>query len=353
MRIPPELRCFHHTEPLTPVNGGGGQILRTLACSQGCYVPVIGGIPRFVPSENYASGFGLQWKTFRQTQLDSYTGLTISRDRLERLFRGALEVVNGKSVLEAGCGAGRFTELLLESGARVFACDLSEAVEANYENCRAYEDYFVCQANILELPVAPAAFDVVLCVGVIQHTPDPEKTIRKLASYIRPGGTLVIDHYAHGISMPFTRKVLRQWLLRMSPATAKQTTLNLARLLMPLHRLLHHRRRGYHRLRRYLRRVSPLADYYDDYPQLDGKLLEEWSVLDTHDMLTDRYKHLRSTEQIRECLLECGLTDVEVSYGGNGVEARARRPLQAVAVSLSGASPVGGVTSSVSGVSII
>ena len=42
-------------------------------------------IPRFVPEENYAENFGMQWNHFRQTQLDSYSGHTISADRfLER-----------------------------------------------------------------------------------------------------------------------------------------------------------------------------------------------------------------------------------------------------------------------------
>src|SRR5688572_9064622 len=38
-------------------------------------------IPRFVPAENYASSFGFQWNKFRRTQLDSHTGLPLSRER--------------------------------------------------------------------------------------------------------------------------------------------------------------------------------------------------------------------------------------------------------------------------------
>ena len=43
--------------------------------------PIINGIPRFVPVENYASSFGLQWNKFRTEQLDSVNGSTISKDR--------------------------------------------------------------------------------------------------------------------------------------------------------------------------------------------------------------------------------------------------------------------------------
>lgn len=41
---------------------------------------IYNGIPRFVPESNYADNFGMQWNYFRQTQLDSYSGHTISAD---------------------------------------------------------------------------------------------------------------------------------------------------------------------------------------------------------------------------------------------------------------------------------
>ena len=44
--------------------------------------PVINGIPRFVPAENYADSFGFQWNIHDKTQLDSYTGFPISHDRV-------------------------------------------------------------------------------------------------------------------------------------------------------------------------------------------------------------------------------------------------------------------------------
>ena len=111
----------------------------------GEHYPVINRIPRFVPLENYASSFGLQWNAYRRTQLDSYTGLPISKSRLTRLAGGSLDIFKEKNVLEAGCGAGRFTEIMLQEGANVFAVDISTAVEANYLNCNAYPNYFVCQ----------------------------------------------------------------------------------------------------------------------------------------------------------------------------------------------------------------
>lgn len=320
-----ELRCTEHSLSLES-DAGMLSASVELRCSQGCRVPVLKGIPRFVDSANYASGFGLQWIAFRKTQLDSYSGTTISRDRLSRCLGGSLEVLQGRSVLEVGCGAGRFTELMLAAGARVFACDLSQAVEANYENCHRWPDYFVCQADARRLPVEPHSFDFVICLGVIQHTPSPEETIAALARYVKPGGTLVIDHYSLDYRQNFLQRNLRRLFIRLPAPIAKPLALGLARSLLPLHRLTWKNRRGVGRLRALLLRYSPLVDYHDAYAELGEHLLSEWSALDTHDTLTDYYKHLRTREQIEACLRSCGLVELEVCYGGNGVEARARMP---------------------------
>jgi SAM-dependent methyltransferase len=325
MQLPPQLCCLKHFQPLI---ADAIDSPLALKCSAGCNVPVVRDIPRFVDSANYASAFGLQWTTFRKTQLDSYSGTTISRDRLARCFGGSLDVVRGKTVLEVGCGAGRFTELLLEAGAKVFACDLSQAVEANYDNCHSWPNYFICQADARQLPVVPHSFDFVLCIGVIQHTPSPEETIAALARQVNTGGMLVIDHYSHAYVQNFLQRNLRRFLIRLPARFAKPATLGLARGLLPLHRrsFKWRRRRGLWRLRPALLNHSPFIDYLELFPQLGDQLVAEWSVLDTHDALTDYYKHLRTREEIEACLRSCGLTDLEVSYGGNGIEARARRP---------------------------
>ncbi|MBK9484344.1 MAG: hypothetical protein IPO01_03770 [Chitinophagaceae bacterium] len=76
---------------------------------------IINDIPRFVDSGSYASLFGDQWKEYKKTQLDSYTGSPTSESRLSRCLGGDLkDNLKGKLVLEAGCGAGRFTEVLLK-----------------------------------------------------------------------------------------------------------------------------------------------------------------------------------------------------------------------------------------------
>jgi hypothetical protein len=74
--------------------------------------------------------------------------------------------------------------------------------------------------------------------------------------------------------------------------------------------------------------VSPVRAYYHSLPQLGDELQRQWALLDTHDTLTDWYKHFRSLPEIRNALENLGLEDISCTAGGNGVEARGRRPIQ-------------------------
>lgn len=327
MKLPDQLCCPAHHLALEGNSETLADGLSELQCPNGCRFPVVKGIPRFVSSENYALAFGWQWKRFAGTQLDSVTGTSISGDRLCRCLGGDLSVVAGKTVLEAGCGAGRFTEILLDAGAEVLACDLSAAIEANFENCGGSEKYFVCQADILELPVAPQSFDIVLCLGVIQHTVNSEKTIEALANYVKPGGVLIIDHYATGYDAHWPRRIMRKLCLLLSPKASSGSALAIARALLPIHRMFWKQGRLAAIARRMVRRISPVVDYFDAYPQLSRASMEEWAILDTHNSLTNVNQNLRSIEEIRDALIACGMEMIHIGWGGNGVEARAQRPI--------------------------
>lgn len=125
----------------------------------GSSFPVRGGIPRFVPVENYASNFGFQWNHFRQTQLDSHSGRPISRDRLYASTGWDWSAMKGKRILDVGCGAGRFAEVALESGAEVVGADYSNAVDAAFENLAGYREFDAVQASVYNLPFRPRTFD--------------------------------------------------------------------------------------------------------------------------------------------------------------------------------------------------
>ena len=290
--------------------------------------PIIDGIPRFVFSSNYSDSFGFQWNKFRQTQLDSFTNTDITKTRLARCLNGHLDSISGKNVLEAGSGAGRFTEILLQNGALVHSFDFSNAVNANYFNNGSNERLFLAQADIRNIPFEKHHYDYVICLGVIQHTPTPEDSIEFLYEMVKPGGLLIFDHYLFKIRNllppPFGsanilyRKVILLLPLKMRFAAIKF----IVDCFFPIHWFL----RKSLLMQRLLRRISPVHFYYPFLKLKSRQSYYDWALLDTHDSTTDYYKHHRSVDQIKGFLSKLGATDILVSMAGNGIEAFCKKP---------------------------
>ncbi len=291
-----------------------------MACDQGHIFPITNGIPRFVQASSYAAGFGPQWLKYRQTQLDSFTGENLSANRARRCIgEHVWDHLQGAHVLECGCGAGRFTEVLLAQGATVTSIDMTEAVEADQANFPQDERHRIAQADILKLPFVGRGFDVVFCLGVLQHTPAPEQTMAALFEQVRPGGLLVIDHYTYRLGYFLsTQPIFRAMLRRLPPDTGLNVTDRMVSMLWPVHSRLR-------RYRKLLNRVSPVYTYFDDFPELSDEHQRAWAFLDTHDALTDHYKWFRTRRQIESALSNLGAVEVEAWKDGNGVEARAQR----------------------------
>src|SRR5262245_37373921 len=123
--------------------------------------PVREFVPRFVDSESYAASFGVEWNLFHDVQLDSANGTNISRIRFEALTGYPPEHFRGKRILEAGCGSGRFLELLAEAGAEVWGVDLSSAVDPCYRNLARFDTVNLAQADLTKLPFPEESFDFV------------------------------------------------------------------------------------------------------------------------------------------------------------------------------------------------
>jgi SAM-dependent methyltransferase len=270
-----------------------------------------------VSEEHYAGSFGMQWNRHRQTQLDSRTGLPLSRNRLFHAT-GWDQDLTGQTILEAGSGAGRFTEVLAGTGAQVLSFDLSSAVEANYSNNGHFPEVLIFQADLSAIPVPPQSMDKVLCLGVLQHTPDPAASFRYLTKCVRPGGELVVDVYAARL------RALVSWKYLLRPVTRRMEKGRLYRLiahvtppLIPLSAWL------YRRFGRAGPRLLPILQY--DHFGLPSGLNREWAILDTFDMYAPAHDHPQTPGTLRQWYLEAGFVDVTVVYGPNGVIGRGRR----------------------------
>jgi SAM-dependent methyltransferase len=274
--------------------------------------PIKDGIPRFVPKENYADNFGVQWNLFQKTQLDSHSGRTISRDRFINYTGWTGEDLSGALVLDVGCGAGRFAEIALSLGARVIAIDYSSAIEAARHNLKGRGAIDFIQADASALPFAEGSFPFVYCLGVIQHTPSPEQTFRSLSEAVAPGGRLAVDVYPAGWKNLFFAKYwIRPLTRRLRPQTSYRLVERIFPLLYPISRAISRIPVAGH----YLRYLIPVANYRGVYP-LDDRQLREWALLDTFDMWSPAFDQPQTMKTMRSWFDQAGFGDVEVFHSG-------------------------------------
>lgn len=280
-----------------------------LRCVLGHTFPIVKNVPRFVPADNYAGNFGYQWLKFRKTQLDSYSGQTISAERFFNQSGWSAADLQGKRVLDVGCGAGRFTEVVLDAGAQVISVDYSEAVDACFSNHGSSASINVIQADIFHLPFKDNLFDYIYCFGVLQHTPDPRTAFLQLPRLLKMGGSLAVDVYRKHWSNVFHSKY---WLRPLSKRIQGERLFglieNAAPRLLPISDKVAKLPGG-----RYLRRVIPVANYRGIFPLTESQL-REWAILDTFDWLGPRDDLPQTATTLRSWFIEAGLTDIEVVH---------------------------------------
>lgn len=98
--------------------------------------------------------------------------------------------------LDVGCGGGILSEAMARSGARVLGIDLSQAVldvaELHALEAKLPVEYKVIAAEELAA-ASPRSFDLVTCMELLEHVPDPAATLAALATLVKPGGNVVVS----------------------------------------------------------------------------------------------------------------------------------------------------------------
>lgn len=276
-------------------------------------------IPRFVPVDNYCNNFGLQWNHFRKSQLDSQNLHMHSFTRFWTSCGLKPKDLNGKKVLEAGSGAGRFTEILLDAGAKVVSFDFSNAVEANYKN-NDDPDLFLFQGDIYNIPLEKHSFDFVICYGVLQHTPRPYEAFVNLLEYLKPGGIFSIDHYRTFLwpnAWFHPKYIWRPITSRMDPEKLLKIVQFYIPIWLPFDTVI----KKIPKLGMFLSGLIPIPCWNYLNLGLSYRQRLEWAVMDTFDALGAVYDKPLALKHIQKWCSLPELTDVAVSYGGNGIVA--------------------------------
>lgn len=247
--------------------------------------PVKNGIPRFVPTDNYAASFGYQWNLFRKEQIDSFNGTTLSADRLWTETGWNSNQLSGKWVLDAGCGAGRFLDAASKSKGDIVGIDISSAIDAAKENLAGRENVHFVQASIYELPFREGTFDYCYCIGVIQHTPDRELSLKSIARILKPGGNLAVTIYPR---KRWTKLYSKYWIRPITKRVKKETLLRLIEGVMPIAFPITDVLFRTPVLGKVFMFAIPVANYVHD-KQLSRDQRYAWAILDTFDMLSPYY----------------------------------------------------------------
>jgi len=128
--------------------------------------------------------------------------------------------LKGKSVLDVGCGGGILAEAMAALGARVKGIDLSDKalkvallhlfesrLEVNYEEISA-EDLALRE---------PGQYDVLTCMEMLEHVPDPARTVSACAQLVKPGGHVFFSTINRNPKSYVLAVIGAEYILRLLP----------------------------------------------------------------------------------------------------------------------------------------
>jgi SAM-dependent methyltransferase len=276
----------------------------TLRSPSGKQYPIVRGVPRFVDKERYAASFGWEWGRWPRVQFESENmggPMAGHTTRMwERITGTGLEDVVGKTIVDFGCGPGRFLDVVRRKGGVAVGIDLSVAVDAARTNFGDDPDVLIVQGDLLRPPFREAAFDGGFTIGVLHHTPEPEDGLRALARCVRPGGWVSCCVYPRGSfyenrSVERFRRVHRKLFPTFEYLPALVYAYLAAYVISPLFQSLKHL--GLRRLVRYVEQNWIVSLWLKD---------AQWRVLDTFDAITPQIATTHVEAEVAEWMAAAG-----------------------------------------------
>ncbi len=135
-------------------------------------------------------------------------------------FIDSLVSLHGKRVLDVGCGGGILSESMDEIGADVTGIDLGDkalkVAKLHQLESGSKVDYRLISVEDLAKE-QPAGFDVVTCMEMLEHVPDPEAIVRACAQLVKPGGSIFFSTINRNPKAYLFAVIGAEYLLNMLP----------------------------------------------------------------------------------------------------------------------------------------
>ena len=259
-----------------------------LVCSGGHRYPVKEFVPVFAHELDYMKVFSNLRRQPAGT-LPSTEQLDVQKltsDEFAGQTATSIEDLRGKTVLDAGCGGGRFLELLKSCGATIVGMDIDStglrrigATLADNGNL-----HFV-HADLFRLPFRSGAFDFIHSLGVLHHTPDPKGAFLNLARLLKPGGQIAIWVYPKSertplsdAIRPITTRIPSKYLYRIAHivTTPYGPLLRMPRFKARFQAMLYNARLPWHEEKYW--RIHSFMDWYGPKYQFkyDPEEIQAW-----------------------------------------------------------------------------
>jgi uncharacterized protein YbaR (Trm112 family)/SAM-dependent methyltransferase len=303
-----------------------------ITCKCGKAYPIVRGVPRFLPDafdqhpdftekyyadiQNYVSAvsvkdkeyfrkmfkdtqatFGLQWKTWGKS--DRIYGFTDEENRewfLRDLTSKNIDAsyFKGKTVLEVGCGHGRFVKILNSLCSEYFALDLGPSVDLAYEITSDRPTVHIMQANAMFPPVKEESFDYVWSHGVLHHTPSTKRAFDAVSKLPKKntGRFYIWVYHKGGFIWEYGNRFIRSITTRMPGALLRCLSYSLVPLLY-------------------------IIPAYNKDVNLSNMSWTE-CALSVHDWLAPKYQWHHSAKEVMSWFEERGYKDIEQT-SANGV----------------------------------
>lgn len=247
-------------------------------------------------NKSYVSSFSAEWLWHRRTQLDSARGIAESETTFRAKTGLKRQQLDGKLVLDAGCGMGRFMEVALNDGARVVGVDMSEAVVAARENVGSHLGANVIRADILKPPFKEGVFDCVYSLGVLHHTPDAARAFEVLLGLLKRGGFCAIWVY--------TNETMADKVYNLVSGMYRVITIRLP--LRLLYALCHLAVPFY-----YVGRLPVLGLVFRTVLPMSTHRRGDWRILDTFDWYSAKYQSKHTFDEVEGWFCSAGMSDIE------------------------------------------